>query len=350
MSKLTLQKVAELAGVSRSTVSRVVNHHPSVKPAVRQRVQKVIDETGYHPDPAARSLANQRSGIIGLVIPRVFQSLFTDPYYPRLMQGISQACNTHNYILSLFLFHTEDEEQKLTAKLLRQQLVDGIILSALPAGDPLVPQLIGSQMPTVMIGRPLEAQAISYVDVSNVDGADEAVAHLLKLGRQRIATITGPLNTTVGLDRRQGYRNALRNDDIAVDEALIVESDFTEAGGYQAARQLLEHRPDAIFAASDPMAMGALRALRDAGRRVPDDIAIIGFDDLPFAATAHPPLTTVRQPILRQGITAVEMLTDLLESGLRPTRQFTAPTELVIRQSCGANPKTHVDIDVNVRL
>ena len=218
------------------------------------------------------------------------------------------------------------------------------------AGDPLVPQLIGSQMPTVMIGRPLEAQAISYVDVSNVDGADEAVAHLLKLGRQRIATITGPLNTTVGLDRRQGYRNALRNDDIAVDEALIVESDFTEAGGYQAARQLLEHRPDAIFAASDPMAMGALRALRDAGRRVPDDIAIIGFDDLPFAATAHPPLTTVRQPILRQGITAVEMLTDLLESGLRPTRQFTAPTELVIRQSCGANPKTHVDIDVNVRL
>ncbi|MCB0212512.1 MAG: LacI family DNA-binding transcriptional regulator [Anaerolineae bacterium] len=350
MSKLTLQKVAELAGVSRSTVSRVVNHHPSVKPAVRQRVQKVIDETGYHPDPAARSLATQRSGIIGLVIPRVFQFLFTDPYYPCLMQGIAQACNTHDYVLSLFLFHTEDEEQKLTPKLLRQQLIDGIILSALPTGDPFVPQLISNEVPTVMIGRPLEAQTLSYVDVSNIKGAYEAVVHLLKLGRRRIATITGPLNTTVGLDRWQGYRDALRDHAIAIEDALSVEGDFSEISGYQAAQQLLDHHPDAIFVASDMMAMGVLRALRDAGRKVPDDIAIIGFDDLPFAATADPPLTTVRQPILRQGITAVEMLIDLLENGLRPARQFTAPTELVIRQSCGANPKTNVDIDVNVRL
>ena len=337
MSKLTLEKVAELAGVSRSTVSRVINHHPSVRPAVRERVQKVIDETGYHPDPAARSLANQRSGIIGLVIPRAFQFLFTDPYYPRLLQGIAQACNTHNYILSLFLFHTEDEEQKLTPKLLRQQLVDGVILSALPTDDPLVNQLIENQVPTVMIGRPLDTQVISYVDVNNVAGAYEAVTHLLELGCQRIATITGPLNTTVGLDRRQGYLTALADHNIPIDEALIIEGDFREAGGYQAVQQLLPHTPDAILVASDTMALGTLRALREAKLSVPGDVAVIGFDDLPFAATADPPLTTVRQPIHRQGLKTVELLIDILNNDLHPPRQFTAPTELVIRQSCGAN-------------
>ncbi|MCB0164615.1 MAG: LacI family DNA-binding transcriptional regulator [Anaerolineae bacterium] len=336
MNKLTLEKIAQLAGVSRSTVSRVVNGHPSVKPEVRRRVQQVIDETGYHPDPAARSLAGQRSGIIGLVIPRAFQFLFTDPYYPRLMQGIAQACNTHNYILSLFLFHTEEEEKKLTPKLLRQQFVDGVILSALPTDDPLIPQLIQNEVPTVMIGRPAEALPVSYIDVSNIDGAFEAVSYLLELGANRIATINGPQNTMVGLDRFQGYLNALASRQIPVDESLMVESDFSEAGGYQAMQQLLPHQPNAVFIASDTMALGALRALREVGLSVPEDIAIIGFDDLPFAATADPPLTTVRQPIRRLGAQAVEMLINLLQNGLAPPQHFTAPTELIIRQSCGA--------------
>ena len=221
MNKLTLEKIAQLAGVSRSTVSRVVNGHPSVKPEVRRRVQQVIDETGYHPDPAARSLAGQRSGIIGLVIPRAFQFLFTDPYYPRLMQGIAQACNTHNYILSLFLFHTEEEEKKLTPKLLRQQFVDGVILSALPTDDPLIPQLIQNEVPTVMIGRPAEALPVSYIDVSNIDGAFEAVSYLLELGANRIATINGPQNTMVGLDRFQGGDMHGGRDDIIAGLPLI---------------------------------------------------------------------------------------------------------------------------------
>ncbi|MCB9078302.1 MAG: LacI family DNA-binding transcriptional regulator [Anaerolineaceae bacterium] len=339
MNKLTLEKIAQLAGVSRSTVSRVVNGHPSVKPEVRRRVQQVIDETGYHPDPAARSLAGQRSGIIGLVIPRAFQFLFTDPYYPRLMQGIAQACNTHNYILSLFLFHTEEEEKKLTPKLLRQQFVDGVILSALPTDDPLIPQLIQNEVPTVMIGRPAEALPVSYIDVSNIDGAFEAVSYLLGLGANRVAAVNGPQNTMVGLDRFQGYLNALASRQIPVDESLMVESDFSEAGGYRAMQQILPHQPNAVFVASDTMALGALRALREAGLSVPDDIAIVGFDDLPLAATADPPLTTVRQPIRRLGVQAVEMLIDLIQNGLTPPRHFTAPTELVIRQSCGAKTK-----------
>ena len=336
---VTMRDVAKEAGVSIKTVSRVVNDHPNVKPEVRRRVQQVIDETGYHPDPAARSLAGQRSGIIGLVIPRAFQFLFTDPYYPRLMQGIAQACNTHNYILSLFLFHTEEEEQKLTPKLLRQQFVDGVILSALPTDDPLISQLIKNEVPTVMIGRPVDTLPVSYVDVSNVDGAFEAVDYLLELGARRIGAIVGPQNTMVGLDRCQGYLNALASRHIPADESLLIESDFSEAGGYLAMQQLISHQPDAVFVASDTMALGALRALREAGMSAPGDIAVVSFDDLPFAATADPPLTTVRQPIRRLGVQAVEMLIDLLQNGLRPPRHFTAPTELIVRQSCGAKIK-----------
>lgn len=337
MTKLTLEQIAKLSGVSRSTVSRVVNRHNSVSPEVRDRVLQVINETGYHPDPAARSLASQRSGIIGLVIPRAVQFLFTDPYYPHLMQGIAHACNTNDLILSLFLFHTADEEQKLSLKVTRKQLVDGVIVSALPVDDPLVDQLIDNGVPFVMVGRPSRPAEASFVDVDNVDGAHQAVSHLIRLGYQRIATITGPLNTTVGLDRRQGYLNALNERGLTMEPALMAEGDFTEMGGYMAMQRLLPYRPDAVFAASDTMALGALRALRNAGLAVPQEVALIGFDDLPSAAIADPPLTTIRQPIRRAGAQAVETLIDLLNNGLQPPRHIMMTTQLVIRNSCGSN-------------
>lgn len=337
MAKLTLEKIAELAGVSRSTVSRVVNNHVSVKPEVRRRVLRVIEETGYRPDPAARSLAGQRSGIIGLVIPRTVQFLFTDPYYPRLMQGIAQACNNNDYTLSLFLFHTADEEQKLVARILNNQLVDGVIISASPIDDPLIPQLIENEVPFVMIGRPTDPCGVSFVDVDNTGGAYSAVSYLIRLRYERIATITGPLNTTVGLGRRQGYLNALNDRGLEAPEALIVEGDFTESGGYMAMRRLLPQRPEAVFVASDTMALGAMRALRGAGLVVPDDVAVVGFDDLPSSVVADPPLTTVRQPIRRVGAQAVDTLLDILANGLLPPRQVIMGTQLVIRSSCGAN-------------
>jgi LacI family transcriptional regulator len=337
MSKLTLEEIAKLSGVSRSTVSRVVNHQVSVKPEVRERVLKIIDETGYHPDPAARSLASHRSGIIGLVIPRAVQFLFIDPYYPRLMQGIAQACNANDLILSLFLFHTADEEQKLSAKVVRKQLVDGVIVGALPIDDPLVGQLLENEVPFVVIGRPSRPAETSFVDVDNVEGAHTAVSHLIRLGYQRIATITGPLNTNVGLDRRQGYLNALNERGLAIDAALMVEGDFTEVGGYLAMQRLLPHKPDAVFAASDAMALGALRSLRSAGLMAPKDVALVGFDDLPSSAISDPPLTTIRQPIRRLGAQAVESLIDILANGLQPPRHIIMMPQLVIRASCGSN-------------
>jgi LacI family transcriptional regulator len=332
---LTLEEIAKLASVSRSTVSRVINDSPRVSADVRQRVQAIIDRTGYQPDAAARSLVTRRSGIIGLVIPRAVQALFTDPYYALLIQGIAQGCNAHDYTLTLYLFHTEHEEQKLYPRVLRNQLVDGVIITGSLVDDPLLPQLIDHQVPFVMIGRPPAPEA-SFVDTDNVAGAYQAVSHLARLGYGRIATITGPAATTVGLDRRQGYLNALRDRGLAFDAGLVVEGDFTEAGGYFAMRQLLPARPDAVFAASDMMALGALRALREAGLSVPGNVAVVGFDDLPAAAYADPPLTTVRQPIRQTGTQAVEILLDLLNNPTQSARRVTLTTDLIIRSSCGS--------------
>jgi LacI family transcriptional regulator len=334
MGKLTMEQIAKLSGVSRSTVSRVINNHPNVKPHVRQRVMEVIAETGFHPNPAARSLASQRSGIIGLVIPRAVQSLFTDPYYPRLMQGVAQACNANDYTLSLFLFHTEDEEQKLYPRVLRTRLMDGLIVSASQIGDPLIPQLINNGVPFVMVGRPHDSPSVSFVNVDNAAGVYTATSHLIRLGYKRIATITGPLNTTVGLDRRQGYLDALNDRNRSIDERLIVEGDFTELGGYAAMQRLIPHQPDVVFVASDTMAFGALRALREAGLSVPENVAVVGFDDLPTSALAAPPLTTIRQPIRRVGAQAVETLIDILTNGPEPPRRIILSTELIIRSSC----------------
>jgi LacI family transcriptional regulator len=347
MSKLTLKEIAKLAGVSRSTVSRVVNNQPKVSAGVRGRVLKIIAETGYQPDPVARSLVMQRSGIIGLVIPRAMQSLFTDPYYPRLIQGIARACNANDYTLSLFLFHTADEEQKLYPRVLRTQLVDGVIVTGAQLDDPLIPRLTQNQVPFVVVGRPVNRPEVSFVDVDNVVSAYSAVSHLVRLGRERIATITGPLNVTVSLDRRQGYLDALDDRNLSSDDALIAEGDFTEEGGYSAMQRLLPHKPDAVFAASDIMAFGALRALREAGLSVPHDVAVVGFDDLPAAAHSDPPLTTIRQPILRTGIEAVEILVDILKNGPEPARHITLTTNLIIRSSCGSSQNSILDLHMD---
>ena len=334
---MTLEDIADLAGVSRSTVSRVVNNHPNVSEKVRQRVLDIIGQTGYHPNLAARSLASQRSHIIALVIPRSVSNFFTDPYFPRLTQGVAQACNQSDYTLSLFLFYTEEDERRLLPRITRPGLVDGVIIQSTHAADDLFRQLSQSQIPFVVAGRPMNVSTESYVDVDNVAGAYNAVRHLVHQGRRRVGTVAGSLNTTVGLDRYEGYRKALNESNLPFDEGLCTEGDFSEASGYYAAQRLLVHKPDALFVASDMMALGALRAIREAELAVPGDVAVVGYDDIPPAATATPPLTTVRQPIRRFGIKLVEILSDILDKGPEPPRRVIFGTELVIRESCGAN-------------
>lgn len=339
MANLTLEDIAKRAGVSRSTVSRVINDQQYVRQDVRERVLHVIQETGFHPNVAARALASQRSWMIGLVLPRSVSSFFGDPYFPRLTQGIAQACNRHDFSLGLFLVSTPEDEEKIFPRISRKGFLDGILLQSGAMNDQLNERLVNLTVPIVVVGRPFHTDDVSYIDVDNVKAAFDAVTHLVNLGYRNIGTITGTLNSTVGLDRKEGYLRALLKHGLAVNKSLIVESDFTEAGGFLAMEQLLASKPDAIFAASDIMALGAMRAVRDAGLRVPEDIAFVGFDDLPLASHSNPPLTTVHQPIAKFGEGAVDILIDLIENGTKPSRRIFMETELVIRDSCGAKLK-----------
>lgn len=342
---LTLEEVAKLAGVSRSTVSRVVNEHPNVRPEVRQRVWEVIQQTGYQPHAAARSLATRRTRVIGLMIPQAVTTLFTDPYFPILIRGIADVCNSHNYHLMLSLFsqrrvqNSRAHQDLLYQQVLRGRSLDGVVVSSAPLDDPIFPRLLEDGVPFVIIGR-YPHERVNYVDVDNVVGARMAVEHLLRLGHERIATITGPLNMCAGQDRLEGYRQALAARGIPMDENLISEGDFTEQGGRAAMQRLLPYQPTAVFAASDMMAIGALKVLREAGLRVPEDIAVVGFDDIPLASMVDPPLTTVRQPIEQLGSTAAELLISLLQNPQEATvHRIVLPTELVIRASCGVRAR-----------
>ncbi len=337
MSDLTLEDVARQAGVSRSTVSRVINGRPNVREDVRQRVLDVIRDTGYHPNVAARTLASQRSWTLGLVLPHSVSFFFTDPYYPHLTKGIAQACNQYNYTLALFLVGTKEDEEKIFPRVARKGLLDGVLVQAGHHGDQqIIGLLVDSKMPLVVAGRPFRSDNVSYIDIDNVNAAHNAVRHLIQIGYRRIGTIAGPAHSTVGLDRKEGYLKALKERGREVDEALIVEGDFTETGGYYAMQRLLPAKPDAVFAASDIMAIGAMRAAREAGLRIPTDIAFVGFDDLPIATLSDIQLTTVRQPVVQFGYKAVELLLDLIENGLHPVRRVIMDTELIIRDSCGA--------------
>ncbi len=335
MKKLTLEEVGKLAGVSRATVSRVVNGYPHIRPEIRERVQRVIDETGYRPNLLARSLASDRSNIIGLVIPSGAQAVFTDPYFPCLTQGISRGVNSNNLTLALFMVHSEKEEERTILSILGTGLVDGLIVTSDNKGDVFIPELLKHEMPFVQIGRSLYSDLVYRVDTDNLAGSYLATQHLISLGYQRIATIATNRNCS-GDDRLTGYTNALADHGRGVDRKLVAYGDYGLESGYHAMKQLIPQRPDAVFITSDTMALGAMRALQEANLRVPDDIAIVGYDDLPPAVQANPQLTTIRQPIEQTGFLAVSMLVKILANDPPSSREIVLPVELVIRNSCGA--------------
>jgi len=336
LAELTLESLAKMIGVSRSTISRVINGSPNVSPEVREKVLKAIQTTGFHPNAAARSLASQRSWMIGLVLPRNVASFFTDPYFPQLTQGIAYSCNEHDLSLTLFLVANKKDEEKIYPRVSRSKMLDGVLIQSGEAADELVNKLSTSSLPMVVLGRPWESKNITYIDVDNVDSALKATRYLVDLGYQRIATITGSLKSTASVDRLEGYRKCLTQTGRDFDPSLVAEGDFTENSGYLAMKKLLPQKPDAVFCASDMMAVGAIRAIQEAGLRIPEDIALVGFDDIPLGGLTKIKLTTVRQPIEQFGVKAVDLLIDLIEKGNKPARRMFLDTELVVRESCGA--------------
>ena len=331
---LTLEDIARLSGVSRSTVSRVINHDPNVSETTRQRVQEILDQIGFQPNMAAKGLVSGKTNIIGVVIPTNVVKIFSDPYFPLLLQGISASCNASGYSVMLWLSEPE-YERRMISQILHNGLIEGVIIASVPIRDSIVNSLVDSHIPFLMVGRhPL--LDVSYLDVDNVQAARNAVMHLVHLGYKRIATITGDLDQISGADRFQGYLNALREAKLPFSQLLIAEGDYSEEGGYKAMQRLIKQKPEAVFIASDMMVYGAMRALREADLRIPEDIAIVGFDDLSSSAKTNPPLTTVRQPISKMGNLAAEALIEMIETGSTEKKRIIVDTELVVRQSCGA--------------
>jgi DNA-binding LacI/PurR family transcriptional regulator len=301
-SRPTLEAVAARAGVSRATASRVVNGGDGVREPLVERVRRAVEELGYVPNQAARSLVTRRHDAVAVVIAEPETRVFADPFFALQLRGISKELTAHDSQLVLLLTEGRDDHARV-GRYLAGGHVDGALVFSLHLDDPLPELIHGAGVPTVFGGRPGwgdGARRAVYVDSDNRGGAREAVRHLVGLGRTRVAHITGALDQTSAVDRLDGFRDVMGD----ADPGLVVEGDFTPAGGERAMRELLERCPDvdAVFAANDLTASGALRVLRERGRRVPDDVAVIGFDDmLPVAEQTDPPLTTVRQDIEEMG-------------------------------------------------
>jgi DNA-binding LacI/PurR family transcriptional regulator len=330
----TLEQVAALAGVSRATVSRVVNGSPRVSPERRALVEQAIGKLGYVPNRAARSLVTRRSDSVALVVFEPETRVFAEPFFAGMARGVASALAATDLQLVLLMAQDPAQRERVVRYIVNHH-ADGVLLASLHGEDPLPRRLADAGVPTVLMGRPAGPVAASYVDADNRGGARQAVDHLARRGRRRIATIAGPQDMGVGQDRLDGYRDGLRAAGLDGGDDLVEVGDFTEEGGAGAMGRLLERpgRPvDAVFAASDLMAAGALRALRAAGRRVPDDVAVVGFEDSAVARYAQPPLTTVRQPIEEMGRQATRLLLDKV-AGEAAGMHLILDVELVVRAS-----------------
>ena len=331
---LTLEQIGERAGVSRSTVSRVLNDHPEVRPEVRARVRAVIEETGYSPNPAARALVSNRSGLIGLVMLTDVDELFGDPYYSALVNGIQRGCLEHDLIFSIFPVVSADGGAEVLTGQIANGLVDGVIVTAGPRSEQVIASLRTRATKVVVIGHPVDDRDIVRIDVDNRSGGALAANHLIDLGYERIGFIGPGGEYVFGVERLDGFRDAMQRDGRSVDERLVRLGEPSEAAGYRAALSMLADRPDAIFVATDTMAMGVMRAIRERGRRVPDDVAVVGFDGLPTSPPSDPPLTTIVQPAADVGAAAVAMLAGAPD----PPRLTLLPVSLRVGASCGAAP------------
>jgi LacI family transcriptional regulator len=336
---MNLEHIAQIAGVSRSTVSRVINNDPYVSQQTRSRVMTIIEAEGYIPHPAARSLATRRTQAIGLLIPQTFSAIFSESLYlPTLLQGISRAANQANYALMLWIDHGAETTSALPDMVAKNRMADGYIIASPTTDGELIRGLIERNVLFVSADR------LDYIDphtnfvtVENVQSSRAAIEHLIELGRRRIACIT-PRNPVIDmLDRIDGYRMALEAAGIAYDPDLVLETGVDYEAGYAAGKALYQRGVDAIFALVDTIALGAISGIRDAGGSVPHDVAVIGFDDLPVPHHGNVLLSTIRQPVEEKGYQLAQVLIDLIEEKRQAPVQKYLPASLIVRETCGGS-------------
>ncbi len=322
---MTIRDVARAAGVSAATVSRVLNGsgHP-VREDTRRRVLEAVRRLDYYPNRLARSLLRRETAVVGLLVPDV-----SNPYYAAILRGIEDVAHQHGLAVILCNTDRDPAKQRQYLRTLLEHRVDGVVV----AGGTLTTEdvrMVDRRVPVVAVGR--HPAPVPCVRVDNVQAAYTACRHLLELGHLRIGCLAGPPTSLTARDRVEGYLRALREAGVELQEGWVAWSEFTAQGGYQAARQLFARcTPTALVASNDQMALGALRALWEAGRRVPGDVSVVGFDDTPAAAVAVPALTTVAIPTYEMGRRTLELLL-AVRSGRRAST-LVLPTELRVRES-----------------
>ncbi len=373
-ARLTIRDIARLAGVSTATVSRVLNQRPDVDPATRERILRIVAEQGFVPSISAAGLAGGRTQLLGMLVPSL-----TWGFMPTIMSGVADIIEQTSYELVLYCLSHKQERSAVIDRILASKLIDGLLAvypdGATRPGDSgredhrmsrYLTQLYEADFPVVIIDDQGTHERTPWISPDNRTGAEEAVRHLIDLGHRRIAHVQAPEQYLCSRDRYEGYVSALRSAGLAVDPEIVITGDFTTATGHEGASRLfaLPDPPTAVFAANDSMAIGVLSAAAARGLRVPEDVAVVGFDDAAPAAYAHPPLTTVRQPFFEMGQRAAEVLVALAEAPRPPTNggngangwqrhaapvkafsmaswqtepvHIQLPTRLVIRESCGA--------------
>jgi LacI family transcriptional regulator len=325
-----MRDVAERAGVSVTTVSHVINETRPVSDELRQRVLAAIDELGYQPNVLARSLRRGETHTIGMIVPDS-----ANPFFAELARGIEDTSFAHGYNLILCNSDGDLDKELIYADVLTEKQVDGILFVAAGVSTDHIRALQERRIPVVIVDREIPDVSVDQVLTDNARGGWLATRHLLELGHRCIGCITGPSDVTPSAERVTGYRQALSEGGIPVDEVLIVKGDFQYESGYRAARQILarDDPPTAIFTCNDLMAVGAISAAVEMGRQVPVNLSVVGFDDVRLASFANPPLTTIVQPKYEMGVLATTMLLERMRDHDIPPRRRLLDTSLLIRQS-----------------
>lgn len=327
---VTIDEIAKIAGVSKTTVSRVINNKPDVNPATREKILSLIEQYEFQPNAFAKAISEQKTRHIGLLIPHKAEYVFSNPFYTEVMRGVSTEVDEQGYYLVMCYAHETNY-----LDIYKQKRVDGfILLSPGSFHHHIIQALDTSSVPFVSTARISKEEHMVYVDVDNFYGATLVMEHLIGLGHRRIAYIGKPTLQS-SIDRLNGYRAVLNKYGIPIDESLELTTDTSSAErGHDYTLQLLQtgNPPTAIFLANDVLAYGAIQAIRESGLRVPKDISVTGYDDIPFSRLTNPPLTTVRQPSIEKGIQAARLLIHSLENKTQP-QSIVLPVELVVRDS-----------------
>lgn len=328
MKKVTMDFIAEIADVSKSTVSRALSNDSRVNEDTRERITRIARELNYQPNKVAQALAKNFTNVIGVVIPW-FPRTVADPFFLEFLQGIGDLAHDKGYSLILPNIDQDGIEK------LSNNKVDGVILTEPFFDDPRIDYLKKKKIPFVFLGNPMAGDDICWVDSDNEKGAYQAVNYLIESGHRKIATITGSVELVAGKYRLEGYKKALLENGIEINSDLIVKAKFTQESAYQAAKELLKYQNDftAIFAANDLMAMGAMKALKEEGLKIPFDVAIMGYDGIQFGEFVDPPLSTIKLPSIKMGRVAMRLLLQLINNENMKEKQVMLPPKLLLRKS-----------------